>query len=85
MCTDMCISKLGVTDTETTKETSAKIAKHIINILHEIAQQRASLQNYMYEIIYIHVYIIITKYIFVSNARIIFNIYIQKDLIISSF
>ncbi|XP_011867003.1 PREDICTED: sec1 family domain-containing protein 2-like isoform X2 [Vollenhovia emeryi] len=40
------LSLLGVTDSETVKETSAKLAKHIMNILHEIAQQRASLHNY---------------------------------------
>ncbi|KAL6264647.1 hypothetical protein P5V15_004748 [Pogonomyrmex californicus] len=35
-----------VTNIEAAKETSEKIAKHIMNILHEIAQQRASLHNY---------------------------------------
>ncbi|XP_071560548.1 sec1 family domain-containing protein 2 [Temnothorax nylanderi] len=43
---EQSLSLLGVTDAETIKETSAKIAKHIMNILHEIAQQRASLHNY---------------------------------------
>ncbi|XP_012538529.1 sec1 family domain-containing protein 2 isoform X1 [Monomorium pharaonis] len=36
----------GVTDAEVIKETSVKIAKHIMDILHEIAQQRAFLHNY---------------------------------------
>ncbi|XP_024874060.1 sec1 family domain-containing protein 2-like [Temnothorax curvispinosus] len=43
---EQSLSLLGVTDAETIKETSAKIAKHIMTILHEIAQQRASLHNY---------------------------------------
>lgn len=47
------VSKLGVTDAETIKETSAKIAKHIMNVLHEIAQQRTFLHNYTYEITHI--------------------------------
>ncbi|XP_011167394.2 sec1 family domain-containing protein 2 isoform X1 [Solenopsis invicta] len=36
----------GTTDVDTIKETSAKVAKHIMNILHEIMQQRAFLHNY---------------------------------------
>ncbi|XP_018045740.1 PREDICTED: sec1 family domain-containing protein 2-like [Atta colombica] len=35
-----------VTETESIKETSAKIANHIMKTLHEIAQQRAPLHNY---------------------------------------
>lgn len=43
------IFKLGVADTEVVKEISAKVAESIMNVLHEIAQQRASLHNYTYE------------------------------------
>ncbi|XP_011704064.1 PREDICTED: sec1 family domain-containing protein 2-like isoform X2 [Wasmannia auropunctata] len=40
------LSLFGVANAEIIKEKSAKIAKHIMNILHEIAQQRAPLHNY---------------------------------------
>ncbi|XP_032674219.1 sec1 family domain-containing protein 2-like [Odontomachus brunneus] len=36
----------GVADTEVVKEISVKVAESIINVLHEIAQQRAFLHNY---------------------------------------
>ncbi|XP_050462921.1 sec1 family domain-containing protein 2-like isoform X1 [Cataglyphis hispanica] len=37
---------IGVADDQSTKGTSAKVAERIMNILHEIAQQRAFLQDY---------------------------------------
>ncbi|XP_070511572.1 sec1 family domain-containing protein 2 isoform X2 [Cardiocondyla obscurior] len=37
---------LSLLDAETAKEASARVAKRIVNVLHEISQQRASLQNY---------------------------------------
>ncbi|KAH0951848.1 hypothetical protein HN011_000429 [Eciton burchellii] len=37
---------LGAADAEAIKESSVKIANHIMDILHEIAQQRAFLHNY---------------------------------------
>ncbi|XP_011054832.1 PREDICTED: sec1 family domain-containing protein 2-like isoform X2 [Acromyrmex echinatior] len=40
------LSLFDVTETESIKETSVKIANHIMKTLHEIAQQRASLHNY---------------------------------------
>lgn len=69
------MSKLGVTDAETIKETSAKMAKHIMNILHEIAQQRTFLHNYMYEITYLYNYYEIHLCIN-AHMRIIFSVYI---------
>ncbi|CAL1674686.1 unnamed protein product [Lasius platythorax] len=36
----------GVADAQSRKETSAKVAEHIMNVLHEVAQQRAFLHDY---------------------------------------
>jgi len=78
------MSKLDVTDVEAIKETSAKIAKHIMTILHEIAQQRAPLHNYMYGTIYINTrfYIIITEYFIFVCAH---AYYFYSEKTISSF
>lgn len=47
------VLKLGVADDQSIKGTSAKVAERIMNILHEIAQQRAFLHDYTYETLFV--------------------------------
>lgn len=55
------IFKLGVTDTEAVKKTSMTVAERILNILHEVAQQRTFLHDYTYEIIYFSIVIYVIE------------------------
>lgn len=61
------------------KKTSAKIAKHIMSILHEVAQQRASLHNYMYETIYTCIYMYIIECLCVYR-HILVLVFIFRDI-----